>query len=134
MPAPKGGNTGSFKPGNRMGKGAPKLPDEIKEMRKSGRDVLFRIITECEGMTRDQLDKVLQKPKLTILEEYIINGYLRNDKDIIRECQQRVYGKPSDSNKVFDDEAKDTTPVVNIVLKHDYEMVDLNTDTGLEND
>jgi hypothetical protein len=127
-------NAGSFKPGNQMGRGPNPLPTEVKEMRRSGRDILIRVITECEGMTRDQLEKALLKPKLTIVEEYVINGYLKPDKDIIRECQSRVYGKSSDSNKIFNDEIPDSSPTFNVILKKDYEMVDLNTDTGLENE
>jgi hypothetical protein len=124
-------NSGSFRAGNKIGKGRPPIPEEIKAMRQSGRDNLIRIIAEVEGMTEDQLDLSLQKPKLTILEKYIIESYKSKNKDIIRECQNRIYGIPSPSNKVFEDE-KDDTSQLTIILKKDYEMVDLETNTGIE--
>lgn len=63
----------NFKPGNKMGKGAPKISPELKAARKLTRTVLEDILNRFIHMTKDEMREAKRAPERTFLELIVIS-------------------------------------------------------------
>jgi hypothetical protein len=57
-----------FQPGNKLGKGRPKLPSDVKEARQFSKSEVDHSLSKFVVMTRDDLAKVKNDPESTLLD------------------------------------------------------------------
>jgi len=104
MPAPKGGNKGSFKKGN-SGGGRKPLPDDIKEARTLSYNDMCRTVIKVRKMTfleikevKDGIEKGTKKVMDMPIGEFVImTAYAGRDYQAIKIYEDRLWGKAQES-------------------------------------
>lgn len=86
-----------FKPGNKLGLGRPKTPQELKELQKEDRFRVSTYLIQHGRLTQAQLEDKLMDPTTTLLERLIgciyhqaAKGSLQHAKEIL----DRTIGSP----------------------------------------
>lgn len=69
----KGGKTGGrdFQPGNKLGKGRPPIPEDVREIRKISADTVKRLISRYVDMTAAELKVAAESDETPMLEKMI---------------------------------------------------------------
>lgn len=94
---------GDFKPGNRAGKGRPRLPDELKEIKSLEKDFLKKTISKFLDCNINELSEFMQKIKtqeVKVYEAYVASliakGMQTQDVSIMEWLATRSVGKVKD--------------------------------------
>ncbi len=94
---------GDFKPGNRLGKGRPKIPDDLKAVESLGKDAFKKTISKYLDMDVENLREFLDQvktQKVKVLDAYIASmiakGMQNQDVSIMEWLATRSVGKVKD--------------------------------------
>lgn len=103
----KGKKTGGndFKPGNKLGKGAPVLSPELKTIRKETRETYAQLMREISQMTPEQWKELIQDKKNTeglkaCMASVFLKCYEKGDFIRLDGMISRVIGKTPDKFQV----------------------------------
>ena len=99
MAAPKGGNKGSFKKGNKMGQGRKKLPEDIRAARNLSYEQMCRTVIEVRSLTPGDAKK-LDLEKEPLGKRAILNAYVKLDYRGIKNYEDRLWGKATETYKM----------------------------------
>jgi Lhr-like helicase len=94
---------GDFKPGNNFGKGRPKLPEHLKEIKNLDKDIYKKTISKYISMDIEDLETFLRsvkEKKVKVFDAYIASmiakGMQTQDISIMEWLATRSVGKVKD--------------------------------------
>jgi len=108
MPLKKGQrHSGQFKPGHVSTGGRKKLPAEIRSALHDSYDKLVGDVVRIRGYTLAEAERRFKAPDITLGERVILNSYLTCDERLIKNYEDRAYGKPIESHRFVGKEGED---------------------------
>lgn len=102
----RGKKTGgkNFEPGNKVGKGRPPIPEDIKQARKLNQNEFERVANKFLYLTRDELKAALAQPTTTTIElmlgSIIAQAVQKGDHMRLEFMLNRLIGKVTDVVKL----------------------------------
>lgn len=94
---------GDFKPGNKLGNGRPKIPEDLKEIKNLDKDIFKKTISKFMDMDVENLKEFLDKvktQKVKVFDAYIASmiakGMQNQDVSIMEWLATRSVGKVKD--------------------------------------
>lgn len=94
----------NFAPGHKFGKGAPRVPEDIKQLRKLNKEELERILNKYIDMTREELKCAEKDPETKSFDLMIIStvqkAVLHGDYKRINFLLERLVGKVKEQIEV----------------------------------